>query len=88
MVYGLYLMVIKILKTDPLISKSEYNYNVTLIIFSSSANPLLMLSFGYCEYILIPKFFVIIVVLPVIFLFVVDKMSYVAMKCEKSGKIT
>ena len=47
-----------------------------------------MLSFGYCEYILIPNIFVIIVVLPVTFLFVVDKLSYVAMKCEKSGKIT
>ena len=88
MVYGLYLMVINILTMDPLISKLEYNYNVTHIIFSSSANPLLMLLFGYCEYILIPNFFVIIVVLPVIFLFAVDKMSYVAVKCEKSGKST
>ena len=59
-----------------------------LYYFLSSANPLLMLSFVYCEYILIPKFFVIIVCVTCNILFVVDKMSYVAMKCEKSGKIT
>ena len=34
MVYELHLMVIKILKMDQLISKSEYNYNVMLVLFS------------------------------------------------------